>query len=93
MARLALVSMTSGERRTLFTGASSARFMPPDRPASGARWSAPSVQMDVKAGATIGQPVRVLEGIAMESTSGGAHVAVADTGTIAYLSEVWFRLA
>ncbi len=87
-AEIGLVSMTSGERRTLFTGASSARFMPPDRLLLARGGALLSVQMDVKAGTTIGQPVRVLEGIAMESTSGGAHVAVADTGTIAYLSEV-----
>lgn len=87
-AEIGLVSMTSGERRTLFTGASSARFIPPDRLLLARGGTLLSVQMDVATGTTIGQPVRVLEGIAMETTSGGAHVVIADTGTVAYLSDV-----
>jgi serine/threonine-protein kinase len=87
-ARIDAVSIRTGERRTLFEGASMARYAPPGHlilARDGVLMAAP---IDVLAPRLTGEPVPILDGVAREPTSGAVHFAVARNGTLVFVPEL-----
>ncbi len=83
---IATVSLKTGERRTLYQGASMARYAKPGHmlfSKGGVLMSAP---VDPENPRLLGQPVPVLDKIAGEQTSGAVHIATSDNGTLAFVT-------
>ena len=84
-ASIETVSLETGKRRRLMDGGSHARSVPGGHLvyARGGRLFA--VPFDPARSRVNGTPVRVLEGLTYDRREGGAKMAVADDGTLAYV--------
>jgi Tol biopolymer transport system component len=84
-AALELVSLETGERRTVLEGGAHGRYVPSGHIvyARGGRLFA--VPFDAARGRVTGTPVLVLDGIAYDLRNGGTKLAVANDGSIAYV--------
>jgi len=83
-ATIETVSLETGKRRRLLSGGSHARFVPGHLVyARGGQLFA--VPFDPARSRVSGTPIRVLEDLSYDPNDGGAKMAVADDGTLAYV--------
>src|SRR5262247_822398 len=78
--------LATGERKTVFTGASFVRYVPTGHLLLARGASLSAVKFDPVRLAVSGEPVPVVHGTATDTTTGAAHFAVADNGTLVYLA-------
>ena len=84
-ARIALVSMKTGERRILIEGGSHARYSPSGHILYGRAGTLLAVPFDAQALETTGPAVPVLEGVVMEPSTGAAQFGISPHGTLVYI--------
>ncbi len=84
-ARIAIVSIHSGEIRTLVNGGTSPRYSPTGHVLFARGGGLYAVGFDVRRAATAGPERKLLDGVATESW-GAAHFTVAANGTLAYVA-------
>ena len=84
-AALGVVSLETGERRTLLRGGAHGRYVPSGHVvyARGGRLFA--VPFDLARLVVTGTPIQVIDGVAYDLRNGGTKVAVAGDGTLAYV--------
>lgn len=87
-ARIDAVSLKSGERRTLFEGAATARYLEPGYLVVSRNGILMAAPIDVSNPRLISDPVPVLDGVAREPTSGAVHFALARNGTVVFVPEL-----
>ena len=78
--------LATGERRTVFTGASFARYATTGHLLLARAASLSAVKFEPDRLVVSGEPVPVVQGIATDTTTGAAHFAVANNGTLIYLA-------
>ncbi len=84
-AQIIAYSLDTGERKTLLEGASTARFVWPNKIAF-ARGSALYIaEIDLEETRVIGEPVQVFEDLGGDPSSGIAYFDVADDGSLVYV--------
>ncbi len=79
------VVLATGERSVLLQGASMARYARSGHLVFARGGSLFAVRFDADTLTTQGTPVPVLQGVAGDQTTGMAHFAIADDGTLAYI--------
>jgi serine/threonine protein kinase/Tol biopolymer transport system component len=84
-ANIEAVILATGERRVLIKGGSMARYVPSGHLIFAREGILYAVAFDLGSLAVRGQPVAVLTGVAGDKTTGAAHFAVANDGTLAYV--------
>jgi serine/threonine-protein kinase len=84
-ARIDAVDRQTGQRRTVFTGATSARVASSGQLLLVRESSLLAVGFDHASLTVSGEPVSVLQDIGGDPTSGAAHLALSAGGTLAYL--------
>ena len=82
--RIDAVNRTTGERRTVYQGASSARYSPTGYLILTRGGSLLALPFDLATLMTSGTPVSVLQGVGGDSTTGVSHAALSDNGTLAF---------
>ena len=85
-ARIETVSLRTGARKVLIPGGVSGRYLPPSYLVYARSGTLFAVRFDARRLEVRGQPVPVLQGIAMTSDEGLAAFSVADNGTLAYVA-------
>jgi serine/threonine-protein kinase len=83
--RIDAVVLATGERRTLLEGSSMGRYVPSGHLLFARGGVLFAVAFDADRLKVTGTPLPVLEGISGELTTGAAHFAAADNGTLAYV--------
>ncbi|HEX7796832.1 MAG TPA: protein kinase [Vicinamibacterales bacterium] len=76
----------TGERKSVFTGASFARYAPTGHLLLARAASLSAVKFDPDRLVVSGETVPVVQGIATDTTTGATHFAVANNGTLIYLA-------
>jgi serine/threonine-protein kinase len=84
-ARIDVVNRETGERRTVFQGASMARYAPTGHLVFARGGSLFAVKFDLGSRQVSGVPTSVLQGIGGDRTTGAAHVTWSPDGTFAYV--------
>jgi serine/threonine protein kinase/Tol biopolymer transport system component len=84
-ARIDAVDLTTGQRHVVLEGASSARYVTTGHLLFTRESTLYAVPFDADSLTTRGTPVQILRGINGDTTTGAAHVAVADNGTMVYV--------
>jgi len=84
-ARIEVLSLDSGERRTLHRGGYYARYVPSGHLVYVNSETIFSIPFDVEALETTGSAAPILEGLATSPGEGGAHYSVSEDGKLAYL--------
>jgi len=84
-ARIDAVDRQTGERRVVFKGASSARYVSTGHLLLVRGGALYAVKFDPQSLTVSGQPVSILQGIGGDRTTGAGHVAISETGTLAYV--------
>jgi serine/threonine-protein kinase len=84
-ASIEAVVLATGERRVVVRGASMARYVPTGHLVFAREGVLYAVGFDASSLKTLGKPVSVLQGVAGYKTTGLAHFAVANDGTLAYV--------
>jgi serine/threonine-protein kinase len=79
------VVVATGERRRVFQGASMVRYVRSGHLVFSRGASLFAVRFDVDRQTISGEPVPVIEGVGSDLTTGAAHFAVADDGTLVYV--------
>ena len=79
------VALATGERRVVMRGAASARYVSTGHLLYMRGSVLYAVRFDPDSLSTIGSPVPVVEGVNGDTTTGAAHLAVANDGTLAYM--------
>jgi serine/threonine-protein kinase len=82
--RIEAVSLATGKRRVVWSGASVARFAPPDHLLIARHGDLLSVDFDARSARARGTPSPVLQGVSGDSRSGVAYFGVARNGTLVY---------
>jgi len=83
--RIDAVDRQSHQRRTVFKGASSARYSTSGHLLFVRRGALFGVAFDPVSLSTSGEPVSVLQGVAGDRTTGANHIALSEKGTLAYV--------
>jgi serine/threonine-protein kinase len=83
-ATIEAVDLTTGKRQVVLEGASSARYVSTGHLLFTRESTLYAVPFDVDSLTTRGTPVQVLRGVNGDTTTGAAHVAVANNGTMVY---------
>lgn len=86
-ADIAAVSLKTGEKKTLITGATRARYLSSGHLLYASRGSLRLVPFDVRRLAIQGQPTILLEKVAVSQISGAAHFDCTQTGLLLYLPQ------
>jgi len=84
-AQIALLNLESGRRTTLIRGGSDARYVASGHLVFAAGGGLSAVRFDSRQGTVIGDPVSVVEHVAM-SVHGQANASLTESGTIAYVT-------
>ena len=84
-ARIDAVDRQTGERRVVFKGASSARYVSTGHLLLVRGGALYAVKFDPQSLAVSGQPVSILQGIGGDRTTGAGHIAISESGTLAYV--------
>jgi eukaryotic-like serine/threonine-protein kinase len=84
-ARIDAVDRESGERRVVYQNASMARFASTGHLVFARGGSLHAVPFDPRTLQTTGTPASIVPGVGGDRTTGAAHVAWTDTGTLAYV--------
>jgi serine/threonine-protein kinase len=87
-AALELVSLETGERRTLLEGGAHGRYVPSGHIVYARRGQLFAVPFDLARARVTGTPILVLDGIAYDLRNGGTKLAVSGGGSIAYVPGV-----
>lgn len=85
-ARIGFASLESGEHRVLIEGGMFARYSPTGHLLYVRDNALLAVPFDPDEGVVQGTPVRILEGVSNEPSSGVAEFAIADRGTLVYVA-------
>jgi serine/threonine-protein kinase len=85
-ARIEVLSLETGERTVVLEGGVSGRYVPTGYLLYARSEALFAVPFDVKRRAVTGQPVPVLEDLAVQAEDGRAAFSVSDNGTLAYIS-------
>jgi len=83
-ARLEVVSLASGERRTLFRGGSYGRYVPSGHLLFARAGRLHAVGFDLERMEVVGAPAVVLEGVRYDPRNGGTHLAVSAAEVAVY---------
>jgi Protein kinase domain/WD40-like Beta Propeller Repeat len=83
-AQIALLDLTTGQRTTLLRGARNAQYVPSGHLVYQAGLAMAAVRFDLSTRAVVGEPVRIIDGVAATPTS-ALNVAVTSTGTLVYI--------
>jgi serine/threonine-protein kinase len=83
-AQIAVFDLQTGTHTTLIRGGRDARYVAPGHLVYLADFALSAVRFDLSTRAVIGEPVRVLDGVAAAPT-GALNVATTDTGTMVYM--------
>jgi Tol biopolymer transport system component len=84
-AQIDAVDRQTGERRIVFKGASSARYVSSGHLLLIRGGALYAVKFDPQSLTVSGQPVSILQGIGGDRTTGAGHIAISESGTLAYV--------
>jgi hypothetical protein len=87
-ATIQALSLRTGERRVVVKGGTHARFLPPRQLVYAVEGRLFAVGFDPQRLVTEGSPVLVLDGVRVGPNTGGAHIALADDGTLVYVRDL-----
>ena len=91
-ARIEVLSLETGERTVLLEGGVSGRYVPTGHLLYARSEALFAVPFDLRRLALTGQPVPVLQDLAVEAEDGRAAFSVSDNGTLAYISASAFAV-
>ncbi|MDH4046168.1 MAG: hypothetical protein OEW06_17110, partial [Gemmatimonadota bacterium] len=91
-ARIEVLSLETGERTVLLEGGVSGRYVPTGHLLYARSEALFAVPFDVGRLALTGQPVPILQDLAVEAEDGRAAFSVSDNGTLAYISASAFAV-
>ena len=81
---LAVADLETGQHRVIYEGGAYARYVASGHLVFWRGGALMAVPFDLDA-PEVGEPVNVIEGVRLNSNVGGAHFALSDTGTLAYV--------
>ncbi len=84
-AQIDAVDRQTGERRMVFKGASSARYVSTGHLLLIRGGALYAVKFDPQSLTVSGQPVSILQGIGGDRTTGAGHITISESGTLAYV--------
>jgi hypothetical protein len=84
-ARIAVLSLKTGERRVLIEGASYARYVPSGQILYARAGGLLAVPFDLQRLEVTGAPVSILEGVEMDTNLGAAYFSTSEDGSLAYV--------
>ncbi|MCH7826066.1 MAG: protein kinase [Acidobacteria bacterium] len=84
-ARIALLSLDSGETRVLIEGGTRPVYSPTGHIVYGRQGTLLAVPFDLESGEVSGRPTVVLTDVATQPDTGAAHFALSDTGILSYI--------
>ncbi len=84
--RIELLSLVTGEQRTLVSPGTYARYLPTGHVVYAVDGDLMAAPLDLETVSFAKTPVRVLEGVLMEADRGTAHFDVSENGTLVYIS-------
>src|SRR5712692_2954169 len=89
-AQIVVQSLKSGERKTLVSGGSDARYLPTGHIVYASAGVVFAVRFDLRRLAIVGGPVPVIEGVGRAGTNTGtAQFSVAGNGTLVFIPGVY----
>ncbi|MEE8160632.1 MAG: hypothetical protein V3T61_03240, partial [Acidobacteriota bacterium] len=84
-ARIAVLSLATGEKKVLVDGGTNARYSPTGHIVFARAGSLLAVPFDLEGLKVTGEPVSIVEGVMMEP-GGAAHFTLSDEGTLVYVA-------